>query len=116
LCDSADCDAALAALRQSGCELWHVGEDVLDKLTFGERQDGVLAIANTPEQRLSRLQPRGSGPIVVLEGLEKPGNVGAVLRSADAAGVSAVIVADPATDLFNPNCIRASLGAVFTVP
>jgi TrmH family RNA methyltransferase len=52
----------------------------------------------------------------VLEGVDKPGNVGAVLRSADAAGVSALIVADGGTDLFNPNAIRASLGAIFTLP
>ncbi len=52
----------------------------------------------------------------MLEGTEKPGNIGAVLRSADAAGISAIIVADPHTDLFNPNTIRASLGTVFTVP
>ena len=54
--------------------------------------------------------------MAVLEGVEKPGNVGAVLRSADAAGVSAVIVADPRTDLYNPNAIRASLGTIFTMP
>ena len=54
--------------------------------------------------------------VAVLEAVEKPGNVGAVLRSADATGVSAVIVTDPATDLYNPNCIRASLGTVFSVP
>jgi RNA methyltransferase, TrmH family len=54
--------------------------------------------------------------VAVLEGVEKPGNVGAVLRSADAAGVAALIVADEGTDLYNPNAIRASLGAIFTVP
>jgi TrmH family RNA methyltransferase len=54
--------------------------------------------------------------VAVLEGVEKPGNVGAVLRSADAAGVSAVILADPRTDLYNPNAIRASLGTIFTMP
>ena len=54
--------------------------------------------------------------VAVLEGVEKPGNVGAVLRSADAAGVSALIAADPRTDLYNPNAIRASLGTIFTMP
>ncbi len=54
--------------------------------------------------------------VVVLEGVEKPGNLGAVLRSADAAGADAVLVCDPLTDLYNPNLIRASIGAVFTVP
>jgi TrmH family RNA methyltransferase len=70
-------------------------------------------VAQTPQVRVQdlRLPPR---PIVaVLEGIEKPGNVGAILRSADAAGVDAVVVADGRTDLFNPNTIRASLGTVF---
>jgi TrmH family RNA methyltransferase len=65
---------------------------------------------------LADLSLAGQGLVVVLEAVEKPGNVGAVLRTADAVGASAVVVADPGTDLYNPNTIRASLGAVFTVP
>ena len=68
------------------------------------------------ESRLDGLTLSPAPLILVLERVEKPGNLGAVLRSADAAGVDAVLVCDPLTDLYNPNLIRASLGAVFTVP
>jgi TrmH family RNA methyltransferase len=73
----------------------------------------VVAI---PNHGLDALDVGPDPLVVVLEGVEKPGNLGAVLRSADAAGGDAVIVADPRTDLFNPNAIRASLGTMFTVP
>ena len=71
---------------------------------------------NADNQRVPLHQSQGAPLIMVLEGVEKPGNLGAVLRSADAAGADAVIVCDPLTDLWNPNLIRASIGAVFTVP
>ena len=116
LCTSPESRLALNLLQQAPGELWQVNESVFAKLAFGERAEGLLAVARTPHSSLADLRPRGPGPIAVIEGVEKPGNVGAILRSADAAGVSAVLVADPATDLFNPNCIRASLGAVFSVP
>ena len=91
---------------------------VLAKVAFGERSDGVVAIVETPNATLDDLADRlpADPLIVVVEGVEKPGNLGAVLRSADAAGASAVIAADPLTDPFNPNAIRASLGTIFTVP
>ena len=76
----------------------------------------MLAVAETPRRRSGDLTVPARRPGGRARGLEKPGNVGAVLRSADAAGVSAVIVADAATDLYNPNCIRASLGTIFTLP
>jgi TrmH family RNA methyltransferase len=116
LCTSADSRHAVGLLEQSGCQVWSVTEDVFAKLAFGERHDGVLVVAHAPQVTLADMKPRGAGPIAVIEGVEKPGNVGAILRSADAAGLAAVIVADPATDLYNPNCIRASLGAIFTIP
>ena len=75
-----------------------------------------MAVVAIPDQSLGALE-LGSDPlVVVLEAVEKPGNLGAVLRSADAAGADAVIVADPRTDLFNPNAIRASLGTIFALP
>ena len=103
--------------------VWSVTPEVFEKIAFGQRNDGLVAIAPTPSASLagldSRLQqspPTAGGLIAVLEGVEKPGNLGAILRSADGAGVSAVIVCDGATDLFNPGAIRASLGTIFTVP
>ena len=91
---------------------------VLAKVAFGERSDGVVAIVETPRTTLADLAERLTADplIVVVEGVEKPGNLGAVLRSADAAGATAVVAADPLTDPFNPNAIRASLGTIFTVP
>jgi TrmH family RNA methyltransferase len=116
LCKSAEAQEVLARLDSLNAEAWQVPETVFEKMAFGARHDGVLAVAETPRRALADLQPAGRGLVAVLEGLEKPGNVGAVVRSADAAGVAAVIVADPRTDLYNPNTIRASLGTVFTRP
>jgi len=116
VCESlADDDARLAAQRieQRGALLATVTAEVFDKLCFGDRAGGVVAVARTPRRMLADLKLPAAPLIAVLEGVEKPGNIGAVLRSADGAGADAVIVADSRTDLFNPNTIRASLGAVF---
>ena len=83
------------------------------KLAFGDRNDGVIVVAEIPKRELSEIELPAKPIVAVLEGIEKPGNLGAILRSADAAGVDAVIVADGRTDLYNPNTIRASLGTVF---
>jgi TrmH family RNA methyltransferase len=97
-------------------EITEVSPEVFDKLAFGDRAEGVIAVAKTPRARLD-VCPLSEVPLVaVIEGIEKPGNVGAVVRSADAAGLDAVIVANGRTDLFNPNAIRASLGTIFTLP
>lgn len=110
----------LARLPGLGITVYDVTEPVFHKLAFGDRAEGVLGVARTPEVSLDqmKLSPQVDKVplVVVLEGVEKPGNVGAVLRSADAAGADALVVADPRTDLFNPNAIRASLGTIFTVP
>ena len=116
LCHSDDAQRLLATLPETGCEVLHVSESVFQKLTFGQRTEGMLGVAEMPRPTLSSLALPTVPLVAVLEGVEKPGNIGAVLRSADAAGVSAVIVADPRTDLYNPNAIRASLGAIFTMP
>jgi len=89
---------------------------VLAKVAFGDRSDGVVAIVRTPALRLEDLDLRPDPLLVIVEGVEKPGNLGAVLRSADGAGADAVIVADPRTDPFNPNAIRASVGTIFGLP
>ncbi len=113
LCQSVDCRQTATTLGASAAEVFHVSADVYAKLTFGDRQDGIVLIAESPRHTLSDLQLPPEPLVAVLEGVEKPGNVGAILRSADAAGVHAVIVADGRSDLYNPNTIRASLGTVF---
>jgi len=107
----------LKTLETCGGELLSVSEAVFHKMAFGSRAEGLLGVAETPQRTLQDLKLSKNNPLIaVLEGVEKPGNIGAVLRSADAAGVSALIVADARTDLYNPNAIRASLGTIFTVP
>lgn len=114
LCRSSEAQEVLVRLDEFKTEVWHVSEPVFAKMAFGQRHDGVLGVAAAPRRQLADFEPAGNGPIAVLERMEKPGNVGAVLRSADGAGVGGVILAEPRTDLYNPNCIRASLGTVFT--
>ena len=86
------------------------------KVAYRDGTEGVIAEMEVRERRLEDLVLGGNPLVMVLESVEKPGNLGAVLRSADAAHADAVIVCDPLTDLWNPNLIRASIGAVFTVP
>ena len=93
-----------------------ITEQLYRKVAYRESTEGVIAEVETRERRLEDLDLPQNPIIVVLESVEKPGNLGAVLRSADAARADAVIICDPLTDLYNPNLIRASIGAVFTVP
>lgn len=96
--------------------LIQIPELLYRKVAYREGTEGIIAEVEAKHIGLEELQLPDNPLIVVLEAVEKPGNLGAVLRSADAAGASAVIVCDPLTDLYNPNLIRASIGAVFTVP
>ena len=99
-----------------GAEVVRVSRTVFGKIAYRESPDGWLAVVPAIPTGLDLLEP-GAGPLVlVCEGVEKPGNLGAILRTADAAGVAAVIAADPATDWGNPNVVRASKGTVFSVP
>lgn len=109
-------DLLMARLDAAGAVVSEVTAAVFGKLAFGDRAEGVVGVIETPTRSLAdlALPPRAS--VAVLEGVEKPGNVGAVLRSADAAGVAAVLVADGGTDLWNPAAIRASLSAIFALP
>lgn len=91
--------------------------ELYEKVAYRGSTEGIIAIVRQRCLTLDDLTLQKKAPlIVVLESVEKPGNLGAVLRSADAAGADAVIVCDPLTDLYNPNLIRSSIGAVFTVP
>lgn len=116
LCEGPETQALLRELAAAGGEMFQVSQRVFEKMAFGSRSEGVLAVAAIPQSALDSLM-LGDNPLVaVLEGVEKPGNLGAVLRSADAAGVSALIAAEPRCDLYNPNAIRASLGTIFSLP
>jgi len=119
------CEELLAAPQQHALaqraaarrvELTPVSRDVFQRLAFGERGEGVVLVAASPRTSLDQIPSADQAVIAVLERVEKPGNLGAIVRTADAAGLAAVVVADPSTDLFNPNAIRASLGALFHMP
>ena len=97
----------------------NVTPQVYEKMAYRGSTEGIIAMAKCKDHSLSILSPltsHHSPLIIVLERVEKPGNLGAILRTAEAAGVDAVIVCDPLTDLYNPNLIRASIGGVFNVP
>jgi len=108
--------ALLERLREESVPMFELGREAFEKLAYGDRIDGVVAVAETPIRSLKDLALPSEPLIAVIEGVEKPGNLGAILRTADGAGLDAVVVAESATDLFNPNIIRASLGTVFAVP
>lgn len=93
-----------------------VTQEVFDKIAVRETTGGVIAVAQMKANRLDDLVLKKNPLVLVLESVEKPGNLGAILRTADAAGADAVIVCDPQTDFYNPNVVRSSLGCVFTQP
>lgn len=103
-------------LRDGGAVCEATNAAVFAKLSYRHTPDGLLAVAATPELTLGRLRVPRESLWLVATNIEKPGNLGAMLRTADAAGVSGVLLADPATDPFNPNVVRASVGTLFSVP
>lgn len=113
--DNADIEAIMSVAKNSG-RLFFVSQNVYEKIAYRGGTEGVIAEMKVIARGLDTLGLPADPLVVVLEGVEKPGNLGAILRSADAAGVDAVIVSDPRTDLYNPNLIRSSVGGLFTVP
>jgi TrmH family RNA methyltransferase len=109
-------EAFLRELSAAKIDAVEVSGQVMEKLAYGERHEGLMALARTPVVTLQDLKLSARPLVVVLESLEKPGNLGAILRTCDGAGVEAVLVCDPKTDLFNPNVIRSSTGTVFSLP
>ena len=98
------------------CCFFEISQHLYDKVAYRGGTEGVIAELRCKDMSLDTLKLKANPLVVVLESVEKPGNLGAVLRSADASGVDAVIVCDPLTDIYNPNLIRSSIGAIFTVP
>jgi TrmH family RNA methyltransferase len=118
--------ALIADAQTAGAKVFQLTKDAFAKVAYRERPDGLLAVAPQWRKTLADLDSLlaakaadspGRAPfLLVVEAIEKPGNLGTILRSADAAGTDALIVCDPVTDLFNPNVVRASTGVLFSVP
>ena len=98
----------------SNFQIIEISKEVYQKLAYRDTTEGILAVAKTKTLGLSDLKLPKNPLIVVMEAIEKPGNIGAMLRTCDAAKVDAVIIANPKTDLYNPNIIRSSVGCLFT--
>lgn len=95
-------------------DLIEINKDVHQKLAYRDTTEGILAVAKTKSLQLNDLKLPENPLIVVMEAIEKPGNIGAMLRTCDAAKIDAVIIANPKTDLYNPNIVRSSVGCLFT--
>lgn len=108
--------ALIDQARQAGAQLFELSKDAFAKCAYRDRPDGLLAVAPQWKHTLDDLKLSARPFLLVVESIEKPGNLGTILRSADAAGCDAVIVCDAVTDLFNPNVVRASTGVLFSVP
>lgn len=106
---------ALVRSQFTSSEVYEVSESAFSKISYRETTGGLVVVADMPEKRLSDLKVSEQSVFIVLEAVEKPGNLGAICRVADAAKADGIIICDPHTDIFNPNAIRSSLGCVFTV-
>ena len=107
---------ALSSLLSESIASYEVSPEVYEKIAYRGSTEGVIATVQSKQLALKDLHLSKQPLLIVLESVEKPGNLGAILRSADAAGADAVIICDPLTDLYNPNLIRSSIGAIFSVP
>jgi len=105
-----------ALMERARCELVEVNKHVFEKISYRDRPDGLIACAPFFETSLTRFEKKQNPFYIVAEAIEKPGNLGSILRSSDAAGVDGLILCDKCTDLFNPNVVRSSVGTLFTVP
>lgn len=104
------------AARARGARITQLGPEAFRRVAYRERPEGLLGIGQQWHTSLDDLQLGEAPFLIVVEAIEKPGNLGTILRSADATGADGVIVCDPVTDLFNPNVVRASTGVLFRVP
>ena len=123
--------ALIDGAQRAGAQVFELSKEAFAKVSYRDRPDGLLAVAPQWHHALADLDKKvGEGPaptggskarlaaplLLVVEAIEKPGNLGTLLRGADAAGVVAVIVCDPVTDIFNPNVVRSSTGVLFSMP
>jgi RNA methyltransferase, TrmH family len=106
----------LAKIEAKEIPIFEVTKEIFHKIAFGDRREGIVGICQPALKTLMEIPIKEGSLFVVVEDVEKPGNLGAILRSCDGAGVDALIVSDPRTDIYNPNVIRASVASVFSVP
>ncbi|MDD3003819.1 RNA methyltransferase [Flavobacterium sp.] len=104
----------IESLKISSVEKIEISKEVYQKLAYRDTTEGLLAVAKTKSLALADLKLSENPLLIIAEAIEKPGNVGAILRTADAANVDAVIIANPKSDLYNPNVVRSSVGCLFT--
>ena len=109
-------ESVLATAEAAGARLTELGRKAFAKVAYRDRPEGLLAVVRQWRHHPGDLVLPDNPLLLVVEAIEKPGNLGTILRSADAAGVHGVIVCDPVTDLFNPNVVRSSTGVLFAVP
>lgn len=108
------CSESEVRQLSKNAELIEINKEVYQKLAYRDTTEGILAVAKTKTLQLSDLKLSENPLILVAEAPEKPGNIGALLRTADAANLDAVIIANPKSDLYNPNIVRSSVGCLFT--
>ena len=111
---SGDNSSDFVSFLSASTLVFETSRNIFDKIAYRENRDGIIAVAGIKNLFLDEIKLSANPLILVLESVEKPGNLGAILRTADAAGIDAIIVCDPKTDLYNPNIIRSSLGCIFT--
>ncbi|GBF49793.1 rRNA methylase [Leptospira ryugenii] len=105
-------------IKSANCPVYQLPKKIFEKISYRDRPDGLIAVAKTPNPVYdwNLIKDLSFNPILIIEGVEKPGNLGTILRTAEGAGVKLVLVTDPKIDLFNPNVVRASTGTLFTLP
>ncbi|MDR0591401.1 MAG: RNA methyltransferase [Candidatus Nomurabacteria bacterium] len=108
--------SVVQAAESTGTRITQLGREAFAKVTYRDRPEGLLAVGKQWHTKLEDLELSDNPFVLIVESIEKPGNLGTILRSADATGAEAVIVTDPVTDVFNPNVVRASTGVLFKVP
>ena len=101
-------------LSKSTTQIIEINKEIYQKIAYRDTTEGVIAIAKTKSIQLQDLKLSKNPLLLIVESIEKPGNIGAMLRTADAANIDAVIIANPKTDLYNPNIVRSSVGCLFT--
>ena len=90
-----------------------ISEKIYEKIAYRGSSEGIIGIYKTKTHNLKEFQPRQNSSVIIVESLEKPGNLGAILRSCEAFGIDALIIANSKTDFYNPNVIRSSVGCLF---